>query len=200
MSQNDQFQNPKSCIDTVKVSELKEAAEKFLVEAEQCSKYHLEKDEGVMGLATMTTAFAIVITIGETLVIQNLIENHDTIKRPRDFQCIEAFCDEKMNSGWFVQDKEPKQGTLELLTRVRNDLTHKLSLPRGVVLLPTKDQYPIYPKGTIGIVPSLFVEAIKERTARIFSEWSTPTISIFNPSKAEFSPIMINSNFGTTPR
>ena len=183
--------------ETIGVVELKSAAEIFLLEAEQCSKYYLEKRGGVMGLATMTTAFAVVITIGEILIIEKLIENHAPIERPRDCQCIKAFFDENMNSEWLVQHKEPKQSPVKVLTKVRNKLTHALSLPEGVVLLPTKEHYLDYPDGSIGIVPSLFVEAIRERIDGIFSKWSTSTSIVYNTSKGEHSPIIIDKYFGT---
>jgi hypothetical protein len=183
----------------IECSELKSATEQFLIEAEQCSKYYLEKRGGVMGLATMTTAFAVVVTIGEILVVEKLIEKHESrIERPSDFKCIEAFCDESMNSEWLVQHKEPKQRPVEVLTEVRNKLTHALALPKGVVLLPTKEHYLNYPEGKIGIVPSLFVEAIRERVGRIFSKWSTSTSVVHNTSKGEHLPIIIDNYFRTT--
>lgn len=152
----------------ISLSQVSDAAEKFLEEAERCSSVDPEGQKPVMGFAAMTTAFACILAIGEALVGHNNV---------RDFRCIEEFCKFMNNNEWLLH-KPDQPLTLqpnEILYEIRNALAHALSLPKTVALVPTKEIcYSKYcATYQIGIVPSLFVNAVREATHEIIRNHPT---------------------------
>jgi hypothetical protein len=194
MSQGSQNQQNQYKRDTVEVAKLKNAGEILLAEAKRCS---LSRPR--MGVTAMTTAFAVVMALGEILALEKQSESLTNKQKPTDYQCIEAFCNESMTYDWLGNQNEIKQNLVKLLYNVRNSLAHALSLPDNVVLIPTKKHYSHYAKSKIGIVPGLFVEAISQRSGEIFSKWSTSTIYQSNPSNVGRSTFMVDEWSGTTP-
>jgi hypothetical protein len=197
MSQVSPHQKLKNKKVPYKVSELKEAAVNLLKEAERCCKNDPEESKPVMGLAAMTTAFAVVLALGEILAREKKKEYYNETETPIVLNCIVNFFQGKTTHLWLVYQNEQQQNTPEVLCEVRNSLAHSLLLPKNVVLLIKKEDYnnssEMYP-APIGIVPSLFVEAVRQRTEEIFNKWSTSSrINIYVPLKAERGPSIVST-------
>jgi hypothetical protein len=180
--------------DRVDVEKLKHAVEILLGEAQRCSLI-----DQSMGIPAMITAFAVVMALGESLALENFGESLIGKQKPEDKECIKLFCDDSMSYDWLVNQNEIKQDTVQLLYDVRNSLAHVLSLPDNVVLILTPKHHSYYDKSKIGIVPTLFVDAIKQRSGEIFNKWSTSTIYQSNPSNVERSTITVDTYLGTVP-
>jgi len=168
------------------LSQVADAANYFLDEAERCSR-----SEPVMGFAAMTTALACVIAIGEALVGQ---------PRSQDHACINAFCKKMTSLDWLLSsptNQAQQQSPADILWNVRNALAHALSLPSNVVLVPTKASYADYSaKFEIGIVPSLFVEAVRKTIKEVISQQPTITFDptrVHKPLQIDRSPVKVDS-------
>lgn len=159
----------------------KQSADLYLDEAEQCASgssksstflrvvskllpakvlsgvFPTSRTPKILGFAAMSLSLACVVSIGEALVGR---------KKPPGAECIKAFCKEMQVFDWLLWPKgQTRQQTpADLLYRVRNALIHALSLPDTVCLVPTREiYYATYSaRFEIGIVPSLFVTAVKK--------------------------------------
>ena len=168
------------------VSQVAEAAENFLNEAERCSR-----SDPVMGFAAMSTAFACVIAIGESLVGQ---------PRAKDHACINAFCRKMSSFDWLLtsqNNQSQQQIPAEILWNVRNALVHALSLPSNVVLVPTKESFADYSsKFEIGIVPNLFVQVVRKTVQEVISQQPAITFDptrVHKPLQIDRSPVKVDT-------
>ena len=130
------------------ISDVRESAHLFLDEADICAN-HSPK---VLGFAAMTTTLSCVIAFGEALIGRaNIKEN------------MKAFCSNMTNYDWLLNDQGQTKA-YDVLTDVRNGLSHVLSLPGKVWLVRTKEDFKATGehKDQIGIVPSLFVRSVRE--------------------------------------
>ncbi|MEA5077524.1 MAG: hypothetical protein VB013_03050 [Anaerolineaceae bacterium] len=91
------------------------------------SKISLSQD---CGFSSILTLFSVILVVGESLLPKN--------KDVSDYQCIESFLREVTDFTWlkkvngsFLSTEE----TIQLITEVRNGLTHDISLPQGVILV-----------------------------------------------------------------
>jgi hypothetical protein len=188
-------------IDEPNIQKLKNAADLLLIEARRCS---ISRPR--MGVPAMVTAFTVVLAMGEILFQENSISSSTSstssqprIPKPSDREYIEAFCSGGMTYEWLVDKNDIKQNPIDILTNVRNGLSHVLSLPNNVVLIPSKKNHSNYPKEAIGIVPRLFVKAIQKRSDEIFSQLNKPKIILSNPHNVDRSFIQTDMYEGTVP-
>jgi len=164
--------------------EVRQSADLYLQEADLCAN-HSPK---VLGFAAMTTAMSCVVAFGQALLGE---------PKPPDEKCISAFCEKMSNFDWLLtaQGQVPNRNPADILTAVRNALVHALSLPNDVCLVPAPERF----KATedtgrlIGIVPSLFVQSVRETLDNI--EIAQPKFDFdLLADQKKRSPVQVTTN------
>ena len=145
------------------IADAEEAVKVYLEEAEYCADHEYYPGR-VLGFAAMTVALSCVVTMGEALIGRS---------RPTVCECIEAFCREMTVQDWLVTAPDSNSDDpAQILKRVRNALIHALSLPDDVGLLRDPEDFSVYrSRIKVGIVPRLFVQAVRDTMQSIVTKY-----------------------------
>ena len=167
---------------TQTLTDAKNSADLYLEEAELCAN-HTPK---VLGFAAMSLTLACVVSVGEALTGQVC---------PSDESCIRTFCAKMVSFDWLLSPSErtTNPDPASALYGVRNALAHALSLPNDICLVPRPEiYYATYStRYSTGIVPSLFVDAVRRTLDDIVQQYPQTTFDRLS-SKRSRSPVKVD--------